>query len=345
MQNIIFIVDVPKTPSGGGKIIYQYSNYINSKKNFSSSVIHIEKKKTSKLIESINKRIKFFRKNNTGWQFKNVKVKKNYRFDWINQKIEIKNNFILNENKDFVILPEIFSHFAPDLLFKKKIPYAIFVQNGYSIFSTSNLNKLYQSYANAQFIISYSKDIEECIILAFPKLKNKILRAGYSIDFRKFKKTKKKNIITYMPRKLPHHSQLVLSFLKNSLPKKWKIKALNNLTEPEVYRELEKSKIFLAFSSLEGLPLPPIEAALAGNRVIGYTGEGGREYWKKPIFIEIKTSEIKNFCNKILYYLNEKSFLKKSNLQRLKLSKQFSVDQERKFIDIILKKISRIKNY
>ena len=41
------------------------------------------------------------------------------------------------------------------------------------------------------------------------------------------------------------------------------------------------------------LPLPPTEAALAGNQVIGYTGEGGGEYWKKPIFTEIKTGEIK----------------------------------------------------
>ena len=36
-------------------------------------------------------------------------------------------------------------------------------------------------------------------------------------------------------------------------------------------------KIFLSFSSLEGLGLPPVEAALAGNHVIGYTGEGGNE--------------------------------------------------------------------
>ena len=38
MKNIIFLVDAQQSPSGGGKIIYQYSNYINSLKNYSSSV-------------------------------------------------------------------------------------------------------------------------------------------------------------------------------------------------------------------------------------------------------------------------------------------------------------------
>ncbi len=107
-----------------------------------------------------------------------------------------------------------------------------------------------------------------------------------------------------MPRKLSKHSELIISFLNNSLPKSWKIKAIHNMSEKQVYRTLERSKFFLAFSDLEGLPLPPIEAALSGNKVIGYTGEGGKEYWKEPIFTEIKTAELKYFCKKILLNLN-----------------------------------------
>ena len=339
MKNIIFIVDAPKTPSGGGKVIYQYSNYINSKRNFSSSIIHLEKKRGSKLLESIKKRINLNKTKYFGWDFKDVKIKKNYKFSWIEKQIQTKNNFYFDKDRDFVVLPEIFSHFAPDFLIKEKIPYAIFVQNGYSIFSTNKLAKLKQSYNHAKYILSYSKDIEKCVLLAFPNVKNKILKVGYSIDFKKFKTKKKKNVITYMPRKIPHQSQLVLSFLKNLLPKSWKVKALHNLNQGQVYNELLNSKIFLAFSYLEGLPLPPVEAALAGNRVIGYTGEGGKEYWKKPIFIEIKSTEIKNFCSQILKYLNDKKFLKASRHQRLKLSKQFSVQQEQKFINNFLRKL------
>ena len=31
---------------------------------------------------------------------------------------------------------------------------------------------------------------------------------------------------------------------------------------------------------MEGLGLTPLEAAKEGNKVIGYTGEGGKDYWK-----------------------------------------------------------------
>ena len=70
------------------------------------------------------------------------------------------------------------------------------------------------------------------------------------------------------------------------------------MSEKEVFKNLTKSKIFLSFSELEGLPLPPIEAALAGNQVIGYTGAVEENIGKKSIFTEIKTGEIKNFVKR-----------------------------------------------
>ena len=77
------------------------------------------------------------------------------------------------------------------------------------------------------------------------------------------------------------------------------LKDLNDLTETQTYKMLKKSKIFLSFSSFEGLPLPPAEAALAGNFVIGYTGEGGNEYWKKPLFRRIHSGEIIPFVKAV----------------------------------------------
>jgi len=342
MKNIIFFVDAQKGPSGGGKIIYQYSNYIDSLKNFKSSVAHLKKKKIYKWINSINKKISKKKNTETGWKFKELRVKKNHNFTWFDQKIKNKEDFNLSKNNDFVVLPEIFAHFAEDFLIKEKIPYAIFVQNGYAIFPTNNIRKLNLAYEKAKFILAYSQDIKECIALAYPTVKNKILNVKYSIDYKKFNfKIKKENLITYMPRKLSKHSELIISFLNNSLPNNWRIKAIDNSSEKEVYRILEKSKFFLAFSNLEGLPLPPIEAALSGNKVIGYTGEGGKEYWKEPIFTEIKTAELKNFCKKILLNLNLNFnvFLKKTTKQRKKISVQFSVENEKKHINRFLKKI------
>ena len=51
---------------------------------------------------------------------------------------------------------------------------------------------------------------------------------------------------------------------------------------------------------MEGLGMPPIEAAIMGNKVIGYTGQGGTEYSKKPLFEKIENGNIIKFCNIIL---------------------------------------------
>ena len=55
MKNVIFFTHAEKGPSGGAKYIYKYSQIIDEIKNFSSEVIHIKKKKTSKYKDSINK--------------------------------------------------------------------------------------------------------------------------------------------------------------------------------------------------------------------------------------------------------------------------------------------------
>ena len=91
-----------------------------------------------------------------------------------------------------------------------------------------------------------------------------------------------------MSRKLPNHSSLLLFYLRNLLPNNWKIIPLRNMSEASLFKTLGKSKIFLSFSSFEGIGIPPIEAALCGNKVIGYTGGGGVEYWKGKIFIKLK---------------------------------------------------------
>ena len=71
-----------------------------------------------------------------------------------------------------------------------------------------------------------------------------------------------------------------------------------NVSEKKIIKSLSISKIFLSFSNFEGLGIPPIEAALSGNKVIGYVGGGGLEYWKKPIFIKVENGEIEEFAKK-----------------------------------------------
>tara|TARA_S200000501_G_C20868944_1_gene763368 strand:- start:1011 stop:2039 length:1029 start_codon:yes stop_codon:yes gene_type:complete len=338
LKNIIYISHAEKDPSGGAKIIYRHSEKINTLKNFSSEVLHLKKTRLSKLKTSIKKKIKLNTKVENGWQLNEVTPVKKFNYKWFKHKIKTRNYFNFDKKKDFIILPEIFAHLAEDLLIRKGINYAIFVQNGYVIQSTNNENKLFTAYKKAQFILSYSNDITKCINLKFPNLKTKIIKISYAIDLKKLRIKNKSNLITYMSRKLPVHSNLVVNYLKPQLPKNWKIINLNRLTEEQTYKVLKKSKIFLSFSSFEGLGLPPAEAALAGNFVIGYTGEGGNEYWKKPIFTKINSGEITTYVNKIIKKIYELKRNKKFPLRNyFELKNKFSREKELKNIQKFLK--------
>ena len=219
--NIIYICIAEKGPSGGGKIIYNHSDIINNlKSDFTSQVLHIKKKKYKKWSNSLNKILNTKIQKYYGWNFNDVAVYKNFKSRWFKSNINIKNDFDFDRKKDFVIIPEIFAHLANDLLFKKKISYAIFAQNGYCLNPTNDYIALDKAYRNAKFILSYSKDITKCVKLAFPFCRKKILNIKYSINKNEFNfSINKKNMITYMPRKLPKHSEHLMFFFAKTFTK------------------------------------------------------------------------------------------------------------------------------
>jgi len=346
LTNIIYIATAEKEVAGGVKIIYDHSQRINELKikNFSSQVLHLKKKKSSKWKNSLNKVFKI--KNNykySGWKFEDLTVDRIYTANWFKNKIKVKKNLTFDRKKDFLIFPEIFAHLAKKIAINNKIPYAIFALNGYALNPTNDYKILEESYNKAKFIMSVSRDITECLKVSFPKIEKKILKVNLSVDKDKFNtKVKKQNMITYMPRKMPQHSETVMFFLRKHISKKWKIKTIHRLKEKEVFNYLLKSKIFLSFTQSEGLGMPPIEAAIAGNKVIGYTGEGGKEIWHKPIFTEIPHGNAKKFVEEILKSTKEKLPKKIFNKQRKKIISKFSVEQERlkiiKMLNLINKK-------
>ena len=340
-RNIVYVSHAEKGASGGAKIIYHHSEIINNLNNFSSEVVHLKLNKLSKIKISVKKKLKIDNKNNeSGWQLSDLQAVKKFNYKWFEHNIKTRDKLSFNKKKDFLILPEIFAHLAEDLCIKNGIDYAIFVQNGYVISSTNNEKKLNLAYTKAKFIISYSEDITNCIKIKFPKLKTKIIKISYALDLKNLTLSRKKNVITYMSRKLPQHSYLVTNYLKPHLPINWSIKDINNLNEKKTYEHLKMSKIFLSFSNMEGLPLPPAEAALAGNFVIGYTGEGGNEYWKKPLFTKINSGEINRFVKTVIERIHKDNYKKNySKKQLISLKKKFSKVNEIKNIQRFLKLI------
>ncbi len=342
--NIVYICTAEKGASGGAKIIYDHCKQINdlNLENISSEILHIKKKKTSKWKSSFKKILKFEENNKfSGWKSSDITIDKNFKPSWFKSKIRVRKKFFFDKKKDFIIFPEIFAHFAKKFCIDKKIPYAIFAMNGYALNPTNDYDNLENSYNSAKFILTVSKDITDCLKISFPECKNKIKKVSLSIDHNKFnKKIKKTNLITYMPRKMPEHSETVMFFLRKHLPKNWKIKKIHNLKEEKVFYYLLKSKIFLSFTKSEGLGMPPIEAAIAGNKVIGYTGEGGKEIWHKPIFTEIPHGNVIKFVDEIVKNTRLRLSVVKASHQRKKLIEKFSKKEEK---NKLIKMINAIK--
>ena len=341
--NIIYLIPELKNPTGGAKVIYNHSNILNKLNNkISSQIIHLKKKLSYKLELSILKRANVLNNKNSGWDVTKMKVSKNFKpsTKWQNKNISVGKNLNFDYKKDFIILPEIWSHFAVDLdLIKKNINYSIFVQGFYHMNSTDNFIKIKSAYENAKFIITVSDYSVNYLKKMFPSMKNKIVKINFSVN--KIKIAKKANLITFMPRKLKDHSNLLFFYLKEMLPKNWKVIPLINLSEKKLFETLSKSKIFLSFSHLEGTGIPPIEAALSGNKVIGYDGGGGSTYWKKPLFTKIENGEIGIFGQKIIQNIKNYnlSWIKETSKQRRNLSKLYSPELEKKSLMLLSNKI------
>jgi glycosyltransferase involved in cell wall biosynthesis len=342
-MNIIYLNTTEKKPSGGANIIYKHSSIINNLKikDLTSEVLHLNKSKLSKFKTSLKKKFKIHSLE-YGWKFEEISIVKNYKHKWIKNSVKVRNKFNFDQKNDFIILPEIWAHFAEDFLIKKNIKYGIFVQNGYAMNYSSNKKKLISAYRNAEFILSYSKDISQCVRTVFNVNPSKIIKTNISINF--VQRFNKKNIITYMPRKLLNHSNNLLFFLQPNLPKNWIIKPIDQLNQEQTFDCLKESRIFLSFSDMEGLGMPPLEAAILGNKVIGYTGQGGNEYWKRPLFEKIENGNIIKFFKTILNNINQinNKWVKKTSNERKKLIKKYSPEQEKAKILKMIKLISHI---
>jgi len=346
--NIIYLMPELKSASGGGKIIYNHSTILNEiDKNIKSKIVHLKKKISYKIELSLAKKFNFLNNFEEGWDAKKMKISKNFlpNKNWYNKKVNLKSNINFNENEDFIIIPEIMAHFAEDLdLKKKKIKYAIFVQGSFHMKSSGNFKKIKKAYENANLIISTSDYSLNFIKKIFPKCRRNIFKISLSINLSTIKNVKKINSITCLPRKLPAHYELLMFYLRNKIPKKWKIDPIENVNQTTLINKIKKSKIFLSFSHFEGFGLPPLEAALMGNKIIGYDGGGGQEYWKKPIFEKIEYGEIYRFGEKILEEIKcyEDTWINKSKKQRDYLINKYSIKNEKKDLINLSKKIIQL---
>lgn len=317
--NVVYILPSNKaSKAGGDKVIYKQSEYIHQMSHLgvTSQILHPDDHA--------------------------------FKHTWFEHQVNFKLDNQLSPRTDFVVIPEVMVIPHAKMLTDLGIRFGIYVQNGYSAsipLYVGSEQDLRDAYDAAEIILTISDDTSECMQLAFPHLADKIQRIYYSVDSSRFKPhAQKENLITYMPRKLARHSDLVRFFLQDNLPSGWRLAAIHGLNEAGVVDLLSKSKIFLSFSEFEGCPLPPVEAALSGNVVVGYTGEGAREYWEAPTFTEVYNGDIKHYVKEILLAierLETNAQEDQMELVRHHLANRYSLEAERQSLEAFLSRIVR----
>ena len=279
-MNFYYYCPAVKKSSGGVKVIYQHVQALNEM-GVSAWVLH---------------------------------PRSNFKCNWFEHNTPVWNKPSISIN-DHLIIPEVDVLSLANFLIQNPIKFSIFVQGGDIARGNSvqAIEKVNLVFKKAQFILAISDNIKDVIAINFPDTVNKIIRVLPTVPRKLFSNAswhEKENVITYMPRKNATHAASVILALKSWLPSNWRIQPIQNASENEVAARLNKSRIFLTFSTPEGFGLPPLEAALSGNYVIGYHGNGGKEYWESPVFKEIYPYDIKSFVEAIKSRVN---VLDKSN--------------------------------
>lgn len=229
-------------------------------------------------------------------------INKNERTPWFESTAPIRTSNTFDPKNDFIVIPESWAGQFSRQCYENGIKYALFVQNGYSICNAvdePSLAEIRRAYQNASLILSISDDTSAMVSLAYPDTANRILQVSPSIgDI--FAPGPKSKTISYMPRKLPEHATLLRHLLHLRLPQGWEVVAIEKQNEADVARTLSKSSIFLSLCDQEGFGLPPLEAAVSGALVIGYTGQGANEYFESPNFRKIANGDFKSFVEETL---------------------------------------------
>lgn len=275
-KSIIFLAPYGKKPSGGVRVLYNLSKFINQRMPYKSEVLQLGGALGYKNGTESNEYIKYLPANS------------------------------------HIIIPDIFlSRIDSNILCGKA--YSVIIQNPYILnhiprFSNENI---LANIKNAKNVFTISKDATN-----FSKnlgvFDNNIHRLKWHLDDRiielasNINNIKKKNVITYMPRKCFNDIKNFRLFERYIYQKTgYLINPIKNVPFELLCQNLLTSKIFISFSSFEGFAAPPIEAMVLGNLVTGYHGNGNRDLTSDNNFHFVEQQDVLSLVEKICTLINE----------------------------------------
>ena len=345
---IFFVTPDINSPTGGIKQLYRQVDVLNNN-GFDAFILHqkagfkctwfkndtkIEYHKTifedleNLISESVSKEYSALLK------FKIAASKKIKKF----LSFKKTKNISIHKNDIFVFAEVYGPEICTLLKGNKKV---IYNQGAYQSFFHYNLNLNYKEspYISSELIatIVNSEDAKNYISYVFPKIK--VERVRYGIDSKNFYfSDKKKKKIAFMPRRLRPDLLQVINILKfRGILNDWELVEIHNMNEQEVADNLRDCAIFLSFSINEGFGMPPAEAMACGCLVVGYSGKGGREFFKDDFCYPIEDRDVVSFAKKLEevilnYNINANPFIDMGKKASEFILSEYSMEMEEKTI-------------
>ena len=118
----------------------------------------------------------------------------------------------------------------------------------------------------------------------------------------------------------------------------WEIVLIDGMTQRQVADELGRSAIFLFGAEREGLGLPGAEAMAAGCYVIGFTGDGAKEYLTEDVAGIVLDSDVVGMAEQTLaamaaFETNRPSFDAKVQRGRERVAARYSAHEVRQGLE------------
>jgi glycosyltransferase involved in cell wall biosynthesis len=183
--------------------------------------------------------------------------------------------------------------------FAEGIRKVVFNQNAYYSFMGYPIaGRVKAAYTHPEVVatIVVSEDSQRYLQYAFPK--HPIYRVRYSIDPKLYYlPERKKKQICFMPRKNLEAAKQVFNLLRfRKALEGWPVAVMDKLSLEAAAEVIRESLIFMSFGAPEGFGLPVAEALSAGCIVVGFHGNGGREFLTESHGFPIEVGDILGYA-------------------------------------------------